>query len=137
MTGLRLFAAGILNQTRKIELEIPEECEHYMNTLHTQYLVHPSAPLITDPHACGFLSANAVKKNLVEHAKYDASIQVKGAKGELILALRELLERRRADMQVRAVLWKMDEDQETPQSDTALQNAEEDDEQKTEYTYSS
>ena len=77
--------------------------------------MHPTAPLITDPHACGFLSASALKKNLLEHAKYDELLPTKGSKGELAAALRALLERRRADMMVRAVLWKLDGEQETPQ----------------------
>lgn len=161
MVGLRRFAYGILTQNRKIELEIPEECDNYMNSaqranlctrhensrdvdLHTQYLVHPSAPLITDPHACGFLSLSALKKNLTEHARYDAEIQVKGTKNDLAPVLRDLLERRRADMQVRAVLWKMDDPQETPQSgdakraeEVSTERDEDDDSAEPRYTYSS
>ncbi|EJD45712.1 hypothetical protein AURDEDRAFT_114017 [Auricularia subglabra TFB-10046 SS5] len=95
-----------------------------MSALHTQYLLHPIAPLISDPGACGFLALPALKNNLAEHAKYNAEIPVKGSKAELCEALRAVLERRRRDMMVRAVLWQQDGD-ETARSGMLIDEMEE------------
>lgn len=123
MQGLRRLASSVHNEGREIDVEIPEECERYLNShsrrvassmslsldfrtgLHSQYQMHPIAPLITDPCACRSLSANALKMNLAAHAVFNPSIYLSGSKLELIDRLREILETRLADRVVKEIVW--------------------------------
>ncbi|KAF8521603.1 hypothetical protein BU17DRAFT_87837 [Hysterangium stoloniferum] len=105
MPGLRKLASSIRSASREVDIDIPKDCETYLNSLHAQYHLHPVAPMITDPLACPHLSLNALKANLAGHAVFNPSIYLSGSKVELIHRLRDILERRQNDRIVKEVVW--------------------------------
>jgi hypothetical protein len=76
-----------------------------MPELQSHYLVDPAPPLIRDPAACVSLSANALRRNLAAHATCNPHILVGGTEDEMEARLRDILERRKADLRVREVMW--------------------------------
>ncbi|KAF8514476.1 hypothetical protein JB92DRAFT_2719211, partial [Gautieria morchelliformis] len=106
MPGLRRLASSIHNAAREIDIGIPEYCETYLNNLHTQYQLHPVAPLISDPSLCVSLTVSALKANLAGHAVFNPSIYLSGSKPELVERLKEILERRRSDHLVKEMVWR-------------------------------
>ena len=127
MPGLRRLCAAITQRSYAVELEVPRQCEIYIDSkidtplydaqaltqdveMGSKYVLHPEAPLISDPNAVSNLTSTALKHNFVAHSQYNPSISVDGTQGEMAERLRTLLETRRADMLVRQVLWKEDED---------------------------
>ncbi|KAI0069802.1 hypothetical protein K474DRAFT_1693993 [Panus rudis PR-1116 ss-1] len=108
MPGLRRLCAAITSRRHLIELEVPRECELYIEKLGKKYLVQPEAPLITDPHVVRDLSIAALKRNLSAHAEYNHAILAEGSREEMADRLTTLLETRQADLIVRSILWKDD-----------------------------
>ena len=133
MPGLRRLCAAIAQRPYAVELEVPRQCEIYIDSkigiilygahaltrdveMGSKYVLHPEAPLISDPNAVSNLTSTALKHNLVAHSQYNPSISVDGTQGEMAERLRTLLETRRADMLVRQVLWKEDKDEDDDDS---------------------
>ncbi|KAI0261118.1 hypothetical protein BC834DRAFT_1009126, partial [Gloeopeniophorella convolvens] len=102
MAGMRRL--GHFSST--LALDIPYECEAYLDTLHTQYLLSPLPPLITQPDAAPVLEFSALKRNLSAHAAYNPAVLTSGSKAVLCTRLTELLERRRGDLAVREMVWR-------------------------------
>lgn len=126
MPGLRRLAISIHGMARDIDIEIPKDCEDYLNSehshlqrqrhnykqrfrfypdLHAQYQLHPVSPMITDPNVCECLSVNALKANLAGHAVFNPSISLSGSKPDLVERLQTILERRDADRVVKEIVW--------------------------------
>lgn len=74
--------------------------------LHTQYLLSPLPPLITQPEVVSTLELAALKRNLSAHAAYNSAIRTTGSKSILCTELITLLERRRGDLAVREMVWR-------------------------------
>ncbi|KAF8274634.1 hypothetical protein EI94DRAFT_1561102 [Lactarius quietus] len=87
-------------------LDVPADCEVYLDTLHTQYLLSPLPPLITEPEAASTLERAALRRNLSAHAAYNSAISTIGNKSVLCTQLIALLERRRGDLAVREMVWR-------------------------------
>ena len=136
MPGLRRLCAAIAQCPYAVELEVPRQCEIYIDSkidallydaqaltqdveMGSKYVLHPEAPLISDPNAVSNLTSTALKHNLVAHSQYNSSISVEGTQDEMVERLRTLLETRRADMLVRQVLWKEDEDEDRNDDDSS------------------
>ena len=85
----------------------------------SKYVLHPLAPLISDPNVVSNLNSTALEHNLAAHSQYNSSISVEGTQDEMVERLRTLLETRRADMLVRQVLWKEDEDEDRNDDDSS------------------
>ncbi|KAI0791197.1 hypothetical protein C8Q75DRAFT_732327 [Abortiporus biennis] len=109
MSGLRKFAAKLYERNHTIDMEIPRPCEIYVDKMSKKYIIQPDPPLITDPDHTDLLSTSALKKNLAAHAHINSEIAIEGSKTEMRARLKELLELRKADLLVRAMLWKDDE----------------------------
>ncbi|KAJ7595501.1 hypothetical protein C8J56DRAFT_1115426 [Mycena floridula] len=108
MEGLRRLAQVINNEARVVDIEIPEPCEAYIDSLHREYLINPSPPLISSPSLCSHLSAAALKRNLAAHAACNPEIIAGGSKSEMKQRLEGILERREQDLLVRGMLWNLD-----------------------------
>jgi hypothetical protein len=74
--------------------------------LHTQYLLSPLPPLITEPEVVSTLERAALKRNLSAHAAYNSTISTTGNKYVLCTQLIDILERRRGDLAVREMVWR-------------------------------
>ncbi|KAF8584252.1 hypothetical protein K439DRAFT_1346591, partial [Ramaria rubella] len=118
MPGLRRLTSFIHHAAREIDIEIPKECETYLNNLHSQYQLHPIAPFISDPNVCACLSVNALKANLAGHAVFNPSIYLSGSKPELVDRLRGILERRQADRVVKEIVWGYESSNEDDESES-------------------
>ncbi|KAH8101836.1 hypothetical protein BXZ70DRAFT_79817 [Cristinia sonorae] len=132
MPGLRAFCAAIVGRKHSMELEVPRECEIYVERMGRQYLLQPETPLISDPSLVSELSTNAIKRNLMAHAEHNPTIIAEGSKAEMAVRLKTLLELRAADLVVREVLWKGDvneEDQEEEEREEDAMDADEDDDE--------
>ncbi|KIK68771.1 hypothetical protein GYMLUDRAFT_215616 [Collybiopsis luxurians FD-317 M1] len=116
MPGLRRMAKLIQREQRIVDVEIPEECERYIDSIPNLYLLHPQPPLITSPALCSKLSAAALQRNLEAHAEVTnkscfatgmktnpQKIFTGGTKEEMCERLKELLVRREVDL----VVWGM------------------------------
>ncbi|KAI9434400.1 hypothetical protein H4582DRAFT_2112595 [Lactarius indigo] len=102
MTGLR----RLISFSDYLFLDVPADCEAYIDTLHTQYLLSPLPPLITQPEVACTLELAALKRNLSAHAAYNPAISTTGNKSILCAQLIALLERRRGDLAVREMVWR-------------------------------
>ncbi|KAI9454768.1 hypothetical protein BJY52DRAFT_1100378, partial [Lactarius psammicola] len=100
MTGLR----RLIPFSDYLVLDVPADCEAYLDTLHTQYLLSPLPPLITQPEAASTLELAALKRNLSAHAAYNSAISTTGSKSVLCGRLFALLERRQGDLGVREMV---------------------------------
>ncbi|EPQ53955.1 hypothetical protein GLOTRDRAFT_44490, partial [Gloeophyllum trabeum ATCC 11539] len=105
MAGLRRFAGTIHEEDRHLDIEIPVACDEYIEDISAKYMIDPRPPLITDPAACASLSVAALRRNLTEHAAYNDAIVAGGTKGEMVERLERILETRRMDLLVRAMVW--------------------------------
>ncbi|TCD67810.1 hypothetical protein EIP91_011938 [Steccherinum ochraceum] len=117
MPGLRKFCAVARSRKQSLELEVPRECEIYVERMGRQYILQPEAPLITDPAAVPTLSIKALKANLSAHAEHNVNILSEGSKPELAERLTKLLEQREQDLAVREVTWRGGEEDETQEED--------------------
>ncbi|TFY54163.1 hypothetical protein EVJ58_g9020 [Rhodofomes roseus] len=75
MPGLRRLAKCVADRSDSdahytFELEVPRECEEYLDSLHRRYMLHPAPPLIAHPAACTDLSVPALRRNLAAHAAF-------------------------------------------------------------------
>ncbi|KAJ8523104.1 hypothetical protein ONZ45_g388 [Pleurotus djamor] len=111
MPGLRKLASAALADRRPLRLDCPASCEKYISRLHTQYLVNPAPPLIVGPELCGQLSVAALKRNLSAHSEANPTIFAGGNKQEMVIRLRELLDRRRSDILVRDLVFGVNEEE--------------------------
>ena len=118
MTGLR----RLIPFSDRLFLDVPADCEAYLDSesrisshgsalttraaLHTQYLLSPVPPLITQPEAVSTLERAALKRNLSAHAAYNSAISTTGSKSVLCTQLIALLERRQGDLAVREMVWR-------------------------------
>jgi hypothetical protein len=119
MTGLR----RLIPFSDRLSLDIPADCEAYIDSeplipfcpgstlttgvaLHTQYLLEPLSPLITQPEAASTLECAALKRNLYAHAAYNSTVSTTGNKSVLRAQLVALLERRRGDLAAREMVWR-------------------------------
>ncbi|KAI0029421.1 hypothetical protein K488DRAFT_8061, partial [Vararia minispora EC-137] len=114
MPGLRRLARAE-QLVRALALDAPAPCETYLDTLHTRYLLAPAAPLITSPRIVSVLSTAALRRNLAAHAAHNRALSaaVPARPGADVAArerLRALLEMRRADLGVRAMVWRKREE---------------------------
>ena len=89
------------------------------------YILQPEAPLISDPALVYELSTKALAKNLTAHAEHNASILAEGSKSEMAERLKLLLELRQADLVVREVLWKGDDEENDEDEDEEMEGVEE------------
>ncbi|TFK50185.1 hypothetical protein OE88DRAFT_1632051, partial [Heliocybe sulcata] len=105
MPGLRRFARTINQEDRHLDIEIPAACEEYIEDMASKYMINPRPPLIVEPGACDSLSVAALKRNLGEHANYNKAIVTSGTKAEMMGRLKGLLEARKMDLLVRAMVW--------------------------------
>ncbi|KAL1721344.1 hypothetical protein EV715DRAFT_195328 [Schizophyllum commune] len=104
MAGLRRFAQVIMDEDRNMEIEIPQECEDYIDTMHLKYFLYPTPPLITNPALCAQLSAAALKRNLAAHAAVNPKIIAAGTKAEMMERLTGVLKVRELDVLVRELM---------------------------------
>ncbi|KAI0290402.1 hypothetical protein B0F90DRAFT_1786431 [Multifurca ochricompacta] len=112
MTGLRLLTPF----SGHLFLDVPTNCEVYLDSLHTQYILSPLPPLITRPEAVHALELMALRRNLSAHAMHNPEISTKGGKEDLCARLVELLERRRGDLAVREMVWRSRDPEESTES---------------------
>ncbi|KAK7434240.1 hypothetical protein VKT23_016047 [Stygiomarasmius scandens] len=103
MCGLRRMARVIEEERRVVDVEIPGRCEEYIESIPTQYLVHPQPPLITIPAVCTRLSAGALKRNLEAHKAVNSNILASGTREEMKERLEGILKTREVDL----VVWGM------------------------------
>ncbi|KAJ6578054.1 hypothetical protein B0H19DRAFT_1208086 [Mycena capillaripes] len=109
MPGLRRLAQTIYEERRVIDIEIPSECETYVDNLSSRYLLNPAPPLIDNPAVVPELSAAALKRNLAAHAACNDAVVAAGTKAEMVERLRLLLVTRKADLLVREMIQGGDE----------------------------
>ncbi|KAJ7315335.1 hypothetical protein DFH08DRAFT_715623 [Mycena albidolilacea] len=109
MPGIRRLAKTIYDERRIIDIEIPSECDRYIDNIAHQYLLHPTPPLIENPSIVPELSVSALKRNLAAHAACNPAVVAAGTKPELALRLKTLLETRKADLLVREMMSGGDE----------------------------
>ncbi|KAH9948596.1 hypothetical protein B0H21DRAFT_230902 [Amylocystis lapponica] len=106
MPGLRRLAQSLRAQKKTdFDIEVPRECEQYIDTLHRKYMLHPRPPLIVDPDACAQLSTAALRRNLEEHAAFNADILAEGSQKEMVVRLEHILRLRESDLAVRDIVW--------------------------------
>ncbi|KAH7903437.1 hypothetical protein BJ138DRAFT_1131374 [Hygrophoropsis aurantiaca] len=110
MSGLRRLAALIHEEHRILDIEIPSECEEYLDDLHYRCLLDIEAPLTTEPSAVPLLSDIALMRNLAAHAAVNHSISASGTRTEMTEKLTNILTTRKADLIVRAMFYGDDED---------------------------
>ena len=125
MAGLRLLVPF----SDRLFLDVPADCEAYLDSeshisffaesalttgvaLHTQYLLSPLPPLITEPEVVSTLERAALKRNLSAHAAYNSAICTTGNKSVLCTQLIDILERRQGDLAVREMVWRSREPRE-------------------------
>ncbi|KZV77292.1 hypothetical protein PENSPDRAFT_181372 [Peniophora sp. CONT] len=106
MRGLR----ALMLLVRTCALEVPRACEVYLDKLHTRYLLAPAPPLITDPDAARALAAPALARNLAAHGAHNAAVRASGDLRVDRARLRSLLASRKADLSVRAMVWRAQEE---------------------------
>ncbi|KAL1744625.1 hypothetical protein HDZ31DRAFT_38200 [Schizophyllum fasciatum] len=104
MPGLRRFAQVIMDEDRSMEIEIPQECEDYIDSMHLKYFLYPTPPLIVNPALCAQLSAAALKRNLAAHAGVNPKIVAAGTKAEMMERLASVLRMRELDVLVRELM---------------------------------
>ncbi|KAG6815503.1 hypothetical protein H0H93_009634, partial [Arthromyces matolae] len=104
MSGLRRLACVVNASTRIIEIEIPSACEDYIRDLDKKYDTDPRPPLITVPEACARLSVLSLQRNLAAHKARNPVIIATGSKAEMAERLEIILETRRMDLLVRAMM---------------------------------
>ncbi|KAJ7690790.1 hypothetical protein B0H14DRAFT_3532173 [Mycena olivaceomarginata] len=121
MPGIRRLAKTIYDERRIIDIEIPSECERYIDirlTVHMHIVTQtsptntsstPPPPLIENPSIVPELSVSALKRNLAAHAACNPAVVAAGTKPELALRLKTLLETRQADLLVREMMSGGDE----------------------------
>ncbi|KAI0064939.1 hypothetical protein BV25DRAFT_210514 [Artomyces pyxidatus] len=102
MIGLRRLASSLADSI--FEVDIPVECQYYLDNLHTHYLPSPAPPLVTSPSRCASLTIAALKRNLQAHAAYNADIVIAGGKAQLCARLEQLLTTRAGDLAVREMV---------------------------------
>ncbi|KAG6918415.1 hypothetical protein DXG01_014594 [Tephrocybe rancida] len=123
MPGLRRLAGTIHDEQRAIDIEIPSACEEYVRglslltflgcshpdncraELDKRYELDPCPPLIVVPEVCVQLSAAALQRNLAAHKVKNPDILAAGSKFEMAERLRLILETRRMDLLVRAMIF--------------------------------
>ncbi|KAK7678594.1 hypothetical protein QCA50_018466 [Cerrena zonata] len=106
MPGLRRFCAAAIERPHTMEMEVPRQCEIYVEKMGSKYVLQPEAPLISDPNAVSDLSIAALRRNLAAHAQYNPEIATEGTQHEMAERLKILLSTREADLVVRNTLWK-------------------------------
>lgn len=72
--------------------------------MHTQYLLRPAPPLISDPDIVCMLSNTALARNLEAHAAINPTIVCTGSHDEMEERLWRILEARKLVLVVREVL---------------------------------
>jgi hypothetical protein len=136
MRGMRTLARVLYAERRPIDIVVPLICEDYVHStwsitatwpraflyaltfveMHTRYAVELPSGCVTSPSKCAELSTSHLRANLQIHAVKNPSIVVGGTKVEMCARLKEILERRKEDLCVKAMLWgknkeeSMDED---------------------------
>lgn len=85
-------------------LSIPAHAITTINNLHEKYCVEIPAGYIEDPDKVDAMSLLVLKRNLELHAKCNKDVQVTGTKVELVHRLKTLLENRKADQKIIAIL---------------------------------
>ncbi|KAH6909351.1 hypothetical protein BKA70DRAFT_1562190 [Coprinopsis sp. MPI-PUGE-AT-0042] len=105
MVGLRRLAlAACEGHYTAIDIEIPCDCDTYIENIEKMYLVNPQPPLITDPSACSSLTTTALRVNLTAHANRNPAISAAGTHEEMAERLKEILTRREMDLVVAQML---------------------------------
>jgi hypothetical protein len=121
MPGLRTLAQNILDDRRVIDIEIPSDCERYIQStsharsapanltvctadLSSHYLLDPKPPLIAHATVVPELSIAALKRNLAAHAACNAAVVAAGTKPEMVERLRGILVTRKMDLLVREMI---------------------------------
>jgi hypothetical protein len=123
MVGLRKLALGINDDNRdhSIDIEIPANCERYidsgstfffhcrnlqtMTDMEKFYMVNVTTVMAACPSDCDGLSVAALKFNLTMHAQCNPSIYTGGNKPEMMKRLKELLQLRNTDLVVRDLVY--------------------------------
>ncbi|CCM06606.1 uncharacterized protein FIBRA_08885 [Fibroporia radiculosa] len=107
ISGLRRFAMTLRTRKRQtlVGFEAPRECEEYVEDLHRKRMLYPRPPLIVNPIECSRLSPTALRRNLAEHAVFDASVVVGGSDAEMVERLERILTIREMDLAVRELIW--------------------------------
>ncbi|VDC04942.1 unnamed protein product [Peniophora sp. CBMAI 1063] len=108
MRGLR----ALMPLVKTCALEVSRACEVYLDKLGTRYLLAPAPPLITDPDAARALAAPALARNLAAHAAHNVAVRASGDLRIDRTRLRSLLATRKADLSVRAMVWRAQEEAE-------------------------
>ncbi|KIP11012.1 hypothetical protein PHLGIDRAFT_491810 [Phlebiopsis gigantea 11061_1 CR5-6] len=104
MEGIRLLASSLGPHRHDMEVEIPEACKEYLDNMNTKYIVSPDPLLVTDPQIVQSLSTLEIIENLTAHSTINSEIPVEGPRLLLIKQLKEILQTREADLQVRHLL---------------------------------
>ncbi|KAG6840336.1 hypothetical protein C0991_007337 [Blastosporella zonata] len=104
MPGLRRLACTIYDEGRIIDIEIPTACEVYVRELDKKYELNPRPPLIAVPEASMQLSMAALQRNLAAHKAKNPDILATGSKREMAERLKLILEMRRMDLVIRAMI---------------------------------
>lgn len=130
MTGLRQMANIVISEKRVVDIEIPLECEAYIDRtisyrsvgyfIHTdrllemdkKYAVDLPPPLASSPTACATMAVAALKRNLREHAQHNSAISAVGTRKEMADRLEMILIDRKKDLVVRDLLGPQDESDE-------------------------
>ena len=122
MGGLRRFAGSIHSENRKLRIEIPLHCQHYLSRklvlsrpiklltehhmvtdMHHHYLLHPVPPLLSryDREDIWNLQLVELRKNLAAHSAVNRAILTTGNKTEMRLRLSDVLMKRERDLMVK------------------------------------
>jgi len=123
MGGLRRFAGSIYSEDRKLRIEIPLHCQHYLGRellvlsrpikllteyhmvtdMHHHYLLHPVPPLLNryDREDIWNLQLVELRKNLAAHSAVNRAILTTGNKTEMRLRLSDVLMKRERDLMVK------------------------------------
>ena len=124
MGGLRRLASSIHSENRKLRIEIPLHCQHYLGRkllvlsrrliklltehhmvtdIHHHYLLHPVPPLLNkyDREDIWNLQLVELRRNLAAHSAVNRAILTTGNKTEMRLRLSDVLMKRERDLMVK------------------------------------
>ncbi|KXN91758.1 hypothetical protein AN958_12372 [Leucoagaricus sp. SymC.cos] len=103
--GLRRLAETFHTNHRKVRVDIPQYCCHYMEYMPRLYLVDIPPYLVSEVDGIYRLQLVDLRRNLAAHSAVNRSILTTGNKGELRDRLRQLLVKRKRDLMVKK-MWK-------------------------------
>ncbi|KAF8637752.1 hypothetical protein AX17_002594 [Amanita inopinata Kibby_2008] len=104
MPGARRLANDQTFKTRRVIIDFPQWCHEYVDKMEHQYLLELPPPLVSNPSLCDRLSSAALKRNLVAHSVVNPEIGTSGTKKEMAERLKNILQTRLYDLEVRRMI---------------------------------